>query len=75
MENEKGKVSKGLVIGLIVTTLMVVALVGTTSYFYYNAPKKVQDKMLEGGNINLSVFLIEKLKRKEARLYLIYNQR
>ena len=54
MENEKGKVSKGLVVGLIVTTLMVVALVGTTSYFYYNAPKKVQDKMLEGGNINLS---------------------
>ena len=54
MENEKGKVSKGLVVGLIVTTLLVVTLVGTTSYFYYNAPKKVQDKMLEGGNINLS---------------------
>lgn len=54
MENEKGKISKGLVVGLIITTLMVICLVCVTSYFYYNAPKKVQEKMLEGGNINLS---------------------
>ena len=54
MDNEKGKVSKGLVVGLIITSLMVISLVGAVSYFYYNAPKKVQEKVLEGGNINLS---------------------
>ena len=54
MDNEKGKVSKGLVVGLIITTLMVISLVCAVSYFYYNAPKKVQEKVLEGGNINLS---------------------
>ena len=54
MDNEKGKVSKGLVVGLIITSLMIISLVGAVSYFYYNAPKKVQEKVLEGGNINLS---------------------
>ena len=54
MENEKGKVSKGLVIGLIITTLIVVGVVSCVSYLYYNAPKKVEEKNLDGGSINLS---------------------
>lgn len=54
MENEKGKISKGLVIGLVIATFLVIGLVGCISYFYYNSPKKVEEKLLEGGAINLS---------------------
>ena len=54
MENEKGKISTGLVIGLVVASLIVVGIVSVTSFVYLNAPKEVQERRLDGGNIRLT---------------------
>ena len=54
MDNEKGKVSRGLIIGLIVATLLLIGILIVVTYFYFNIPKKVEEKIIEGGSINLS---------------------
>ena len=54
MENEKGKISIGLLIGIAVASLLVISAIILTVSLYYSAPKEVKEEVLEGGSINLT---------------------
>ena len=54
MENEKGKVSTGLLIGLAIASFLVISAVILTVSLYYSMPKEVKEDILEGGSINLT---------------------
>ena len=54
MENEKNKISRGVIIGSIFSTIVVIGIVSLILVSYFNAPKKVKYEELEGGSINLT---------------------
>ena len=51
---EKNKISKGVLIGIGVASLLVVIIVGITLYLYFSAPKKVQNDFLDGADLKLT---------------------
>lgn len=51
---DKNKMSKGVLFGVLVVTVLVIIILSLAAVLFFNAPKKVKKEQLEGGNVYLT---------------------
>lgn len=54
MEKEKNRVSKGFLIVIILMSIIVITGASVAVYLHFNAPKKIDNKELDGGSVALT---------------------